>query len=108
MGCRPDAHSEYAMVSIKASSMGGEWPIPISDYSNSIYVSELKRVCENGMKNAARLAKALANLTVGDIWLDGSRETFDGNSNLSGYIAKVRRRTVFTMMPAFKPYAGIV
>jgi hypothetical protein len=63
--------------------------------------------CKDGMKNASRLVDALADLTVEDICLDGSRETFDGNSNLRVRTAKVRR-TDFTMILAFKPYIGVL
>jgi hypothetical protein len=51
------------------------------------YVSDLEMACEN---DACCLAGALATLTVEDMWLDGSGETFDKNSNLSGHIARVR------------------
>jgi hypothetical protein len=66
-------------------------------------VSEVKTVCEHGMKNASRLSDVLANLIVEDMWLDRPTQTFDRDSNFNGHIAKVRR-TVFTIIPTFKPY----
>jgi hypothetical protein len=54
-------------------------------------VMDLRKACEDGMKNASRLADALVNLTVHDVWLDGaSSETSDENREFgAGRTAKV-------------------